>query len=93
MAGRVGRRIYKTKAWREVRQRVFRRDGFRCFKCGRRAGLECDHIRPVATGGDWFDMENLRTVCRGCHIKITAEAGRKVLTEPRQALRDLAMEG
>ena len=59
MAGRVGRRIYKTKAWRELRLRVFQRDGYQCRDCGRRSGLECDHIRPIERAGDWLDMDNL----------------------------------
>lgn len=93
MAGRIGRRIYKTKAWRDIRQVVFERDGWQCFKCGRRSGLECDHIRPIAKAGDWFALDNLRTVCRDCHIQLTRESIRRELSQPRLDLRAMALEG
>ena len=95
MAGRVGRRIYKTKAWRELRLAVFRRDGFKCVTCGRRSALECDHIRPIAKAGDWLDMGNLQTLCRACHIAKTAAArlGQRLAVEPRAELAAMALEG
>ena len=77
MAGRAGKRIYRTPRWRRLRLVIFARDGWACVKCGRRAGLECDHIRPIAKAGDWYDPENLRTLCRGCHIRISAEESRE----------------
>lgn len=48
---------------------VFRRDEYTCRHCGSRpgyAGLEVDHIIPVALGGrDHF--ENLQTLCGPCN--------------------------
>ena len=95
MAGRVGRRLYKTKAWQQVRLAVFRRDGYKCRTCGRRTGLECDHVRPIAKAGDWLDMDNLQTLCRGCHIWRTAQMKRagRLEAEPRAELAAMAMEG
>lgn len=92
MAGKIGRRLYKTTAWQRARQAVFWRDRWKCTLCGRRSGLECDHIRPITKGGDWLDLENLRTVCRGCHIKLTAEQRRQEhkLTGPRAELAAMA---
>ena len=94
MAGRVGRRIYKTKAWRVLRKRVFQRDGYKCVTCGRRTGLECDHIRPIEKAGDWLDMGNLQTLCRGCHIAKTAASrvAERLAVEPRAELAAMAME-
>jgi hypothetical protein len=37
---------------REVRQRVWQRDGGRCVECGATQYLEFDHVIPVARGGD-----------------------------------------
>lgn len=91
MAGRIGKRIYASAEWRAVRLVVFKRDGHACFQCGRRSGLECDHIEPIRKGGDWFALSNLRTVCRGCHIKLTASSLRRTLTDPRQQLRDMSL--
>ena len=90
MAGRTGRRVYKSRRWQAVRRRVFARDGWRCVLCGRRSALECDHVRPIEQSGDWFDLENLRTLCRSCHIQVTREANCKPVSPERAALMDLA---
>ena len=94
MAGKAGRRVYNTKQWKRVRWAVFKRDGFRCVACGKAGRLECDHIRPVQSGGDWFDMDNLQTLCRGCHISKTrnelAEAQPPQRSPARAALMALA---
>lgn len=54
-----------------VKDTVWRRDGGRCSfttpdgrRCGTRAGLEVDHIRPWALGGVSDDPDNLRLLCR-----------------------------
>jgi 5-methylcytosine-specific restriction endonuclease McrA len=52
-----------------VRFEVFKRDSFTCQYCGRKAPdviLNCDHIRPVAEGGE-NDPLNLLTSCRECN--------------------------
>jgi 5-methylcytosine-specific restriction endonuclease McrA len=54
----------------EIKRKVFERDGYACSyvsrdgtSCKKTAGLEIDHILPVALGGD--DSEgNLRVLCR-----------------------------
>ena len=92
MAGRAGKEVYRSPRWRAVRQKVFARDNWKCVECGKRGPLECDHIRPVTTSALWYDEDNLRTLCRGCHIDITREQNRKEVSPERQALIDLAME-
>ena len=91
MAGRIGRRVYRTKQWKLTRLRVLRRDGYACVLCGRRAGLEVDHKNPIAKGGDWFDVQNLRTVCRNCHIALSSEEARARESDERRALRAMAL--
>ena len=60
--------------WARLRRRVFARDGHACTECGAFGkALECHHIKALADGG-LNVMENLRTVCRDCHITITSEA-------------------
>lgn len=52
-----------------LRIAVFRRDGYRCRRCGKagtRGELEVDHIVPHSLGGpDAF--YNLQTLCRQCN--------------------------
>ncbi len=52
-----------------VRFEVFKRDKFTCQYCGAKAPeavLHCDHIKPVAEGGE-NDIMNLLTACASCN--------------------------
>lgn len=65
--------------WREIRNRIFRRDDYTCQYCGERGRkLECDHVIPVARGGG-HDDSNLVTACFACnrskHDKLVSEWG------------------
>lgn len=54
---------------KKTRFEVFKRDSFTCQYCGRAAPevlLECDHISPIAAGGE-DDVMNLLTSCRDCN--------------------------
>lgn len=53
---------------------VLDRDGWRCRRVGR---MEVDHVVPLDRGGDPWDMANLQTLCRGCHIAKTAAENRR----------------
>lgn len=57
--------------WNKCRATVLRRDRRICQLCESRAGVEVDHIVPIALGGTG-DLENLRTLCRACHASETA---------------------
>ena len=59
------------RQWQAVRRAVFERDGWRCTSCGKAGWLECDHIEPLERGGAPFEMDNLQTLCRCCHIDKT----------------------
>lgn len=65
-------RLTMPDSWAAVRERVFRRDGYRCVRCGSEQQLECDHVLEVRCGG-CPDDDNLRTLCRPCHIKRRAQ--------------------
>ncbi|MFG1302696.1 HNH endonuclease [Xanthobacter autotrophicus] len=53
--------------WMAIRSRIFQRDNFTCAYCGERGGkLECDHVVPVARGGEHTD-DNLVTACFSCN--------------------------
>jgi 5-methylcytosine-specific restriction endonuclease McrA len=56
--------------WRRVRREVLERDNWEC-QCGNgpaHYGQEVDHIKPLQFGGAAFDLDNLQTLSRGCHI-------------------------
>ncbi len=38
--------------------------------------FECDHIVPIALGGDEYDLKNLQTLCDKCHKRKTAGEGK-----------------
>ncbi len=79
------------RQWAAVRRAVFERDGYRCRACGLPGRLECDHIQPLRRGGDPWDMDNLQSLCRGCHIAKTAAENERERTPENAAwcaLRD-----
>jgi len=58
--------------WQERRERVFRRDGYRCRRCGARgrqiggrATLHAHH-----QNGRSHDISNLVTLCGNCHADV-----------------------
>ena len=57
--------------WRRVRAAVLERDGHTCQLrlpgCTGMA-LTVDHIQPIALGGAWWEMSNLRAACTKCNI-------------------------
>ena len=61
-------------AWEKARKAALIRDGYRCRNCGKAGRLEVDHIVPLEKKGAAYDLANLRTLCRSCHIKITYES-------------------
>lgn len=53
---------------RDVRQRVWTRDGGKCVDCNATEYLEYDHIIPVAKGGS-NEETNVQILCRRCNLK------------------------
>lgn len=65
-----------VKVWQWFREEIFDRDNWKCVVCGVKVHLgnkpldtraECDHILAVCHGGDFWDKDNLRTLCYKCH--------------------------
>ena len=69
--GSRSHRKLNRKVWQRVRLVALERDGWRCVKCGKAGQLEVDHIKPMGEGGAAYDIDNLQTLCRGCHIAKT----------------------
>jgi Restriction endonuclease len=54
--------------WRDLREAVFARDGYACVYCGSGRDLHCDHVVPMARGGD-HRQANLVTACATCNLQ------------------------
>lgn len=72
------KKIYNSKAWKDKRQEILRRDNYECVWCKEqgkvtvrdRDVLEIDHILEIERAPELvFEDSNLRTLCRGCHSK------------------------
>ncbi len=64
-------RVERGKVSNKMRFAIYKRDGYRCCKCGvsdRYAPLEIDHIIPIAKGGK-STYDNLQTLCHRCNTK------------------------
>ena len=60
----------RTPISRRLRFEVFKRDKFTCQYCGATATqklLHCDHVEPVAEGGE-TTLLNLITACVDCNL-------------------------
>ena len=49
-----------------LRERIYKRDGYRCLFCGTDSDLTLDHIHPKSLGGPHTE-DNLQTLCRSCN--------------------------
>ena len=61
-----------TTNWKEIRQKVLARDGYRCRDCGKSlVGVykrEVHHIKELSKGGRTV-TSNLKSLCSSCHKK------------------------
>ena len=60
------------RRWQHARRAALERDGYRCTnaECGGRAGkMEVHHVAPLYEGGLPYDLGNLRSLCRNCHLE------------------------
>jgi len=76
LSGGYGRTTRNSSSgWEYKRKVIIERDDFTCQECGALGGpegnvqLHVDHIKPQFAGGS-NDLENLRTVCRECHMSM-----------------------
>ena len=67
-------KLYQSKEWRELREEVIIRDGFKCVECNTPVGIKpkdhaVDHIKEITEGGEKLDKNNLQLLCISCHNK------------------------
>ena len=76
---------FRVKPLKINRQRIFKRDGFKCSYCGISKNLTIDHILPKSRGGGntWL---NLTTCCKNCNRvkdnKTPEEANMRLINKP-----------
>jgi 5-methylcytosine-specific restriction endonuclease McrA len=73
--------VLRLVEWKSIRRFVRRRDRWTCQLCWN-PGREVDHIVEVADGG-LSVPENLRVLCRKCHLAKTATS-RKARAERKK---------
>ena len=63
-------------SWKVLRLKCLERDDYTCVKCGdAEINPIADHIKPIALGGDEWDINNLQTLCQKCNkIKTRQDA-------------------
>lgn len=64
-------RVERGKVSNKMRFSIYKRDGYRCCKCGvsdRYAQLEIDHIMPISRDGK-STYDNLQTLCHKCNVE------------------------
>ena len=64
-------RIYKTKRWEKLRERVMYRDHYLCQLCLYNEEIQMadtvHHIEPIKDGGKVYEKKNLIALCDHCH--------------------------
>lgn len=81
---------YQSVGWNHVRMEALIRDNFTCVKCsfkGNTNNLIGDHIKPIALGGEEFDLDNIQTLCIKCN-RIKTSSDLKKIAEQRRRERD-----
>ncbi len=85
--------MYKTKKWRNLRERILRRHPI-CAACKRLPASQIDHIVPrtLQTMANDYDIGNLQALCAHCHSEKTmGEMRRKGQLTPRKMQKSRKM--
>lgn len=80
--------IFRYTSWSSLRKVALERDKYICKKCGFKDNsiypdLIGDHIKPIALGGDEWDLKNVQTLCLKCNKIKTNEDMEKIRTARR----------
>lgn len=61
-------KVVRKKISEDLRNEVFKRDGYKCQVCGSKKDLVIDHVIPFSKGGK-TTKDNLQTLCKSCNSK------------------------
>lgn len=85
---------FKKGTSREVdpytRQLCFKRDNWRCQKCGSTKNLHCHHIKGYAQNKIVAnDIDNVITLCKECHKEVHSEIGCRYTDLKCKSIKDI----
>jgi len=66
--GNMGVKVIRKTISEKIRNRIFKRDNYKCKICGSKDDLVIDHIIPFSKGGI-TEINNLQTLCKSCNSK------------------------
>ena len=64
----IGIKVIRKTITEELRDTIYKRDGYKCKQCGSKKDLVIDHIIPFSKGGT-TELKNLQTLCKICNSK------------------------
>ena len=78
---------YRLKSVKIKRERIYKRDGWKCVYCESKKNLTIDHVIPKSRGGK-NTWSNLVTCCNSCNArkgdKTPEESGMSLKTQPTE---------
>lgn len=77
--GNTDNKVYSLTRWVKFRKRHIERQlSFSNLECAickvlfvHTKDIQCDHITPIAKGGQIYDHANIQLLCRTCHTRKT----------------------
>ena len=66
-------KVIRKTITEELRDMIYKRDGYKCKYCGSKDNLVIDHVIPFSKGGK-TELNNLQTLCKKCN----SEKGNKL---------------
>ena len=89
MARPFAKAFYNSKAWKQVRDAVLKRDLYLCVNCGQPAEEVHHkiHLSPTNINDSHIALncDNLVSLCRACHFDIHKEDKAKALREKNKS--------
>lgn len=68
--------LYGTARWKVLRLHILADEPI-CVLCHEAVATEVDHIEPYQPGDDFFNPNNLQSLCKSCHSSKTQRFDRK----------------
>jgi len=87
---------YSFFSWKRIREEVYDLAEGRCLDCNKETAFckqfggrlddlaEIDHIKTIAEGGNFWDLNNLQLFCHKCHVNIKTSRDRQRSSNPRR---------